>query len=147
MGPNSIPVVIRLAHGMAVMCGIGLGICKLAAVASIDPVGRVRQAVNQMKRDTVPTDGRIVYRELIGYFPLPPSAVWEVETNESWLAYEHRIRKQFDAWFTVVASPDGGLACVSHMGGEVQHLHIDVVGQKPLRVRCSLSVAPDLADL
>jgi len=94
----------------------------------------------------LPADGRIVYREFRGYFPLPATAVWEFETDENWGTCDQLISKQLGSDFTILSGPRGGLSSVSHLSGGIQHLDICVVGQKPLRVRCSFVGAPDLSD-
>jgi len=91
-------------------------------------------------------DGRIVYQEVVGYFPVPPTMAWEIETNESWGDYQKAVREELEGAFRFLPGEEC-LYGVWRMGGEVQHLDVELLtDNKPIRVRCSLVIARDSGD-
>jgi len=142
---NKILFTLRLAHYVAIVIALALGVGEVLSLIRLDPLTRVRSISASLEQDTVPTKSRIVYRELVGYFPLPPSSVWEFESEKNWNDYRTTVRKDLGAGFRVVADNDS-FHCVKRFGDEIQYLDVELLSDKPLRVRCELMLVRDSSD-
>jgi hypothetical protein len=85
----------------------------------------------------MPDDARNTQLEIVGYFPLPPSAQWEFDSEESWPEFQRTLKQNLADDFRLVFATNGRLHFRRNWPGMIEHLQIEIVSDaQPMRVRC-----------
>ncbi|MEX2168975.1 MAG: hypothetical protein WD851_06675 [Pirellulales bacterium] len=138
---------LRVLHVALIAGGLVIGFAELGSRLRLDPIGHVRSIAASLQQDTTPEHSRIVYREITGYFPLPPTFVWEVESDVSWPKYKRAVRKNLESDFVVPDAADDRFYGVRHSLGQVHHVQVERVADgPPVRIRSRLVVTRDSFD-
>lgn len=110
---------------------------RISPLIQFEPVSYVRPTVIDLQERTTPRDAQNTRMEIVGYFPLAPSAEWEFESDENWPEYRRTLQENLAADFTLFFTTDDRLYFRRNWPGQIEYLHIDLVSNDPrMRIRC-----------